>query len=116
MDDRNKEYLRKGFDGLEAAGMQTPQSIARTQAEFERARGVLREAMGVNYDKQLSDYKKMLQELMHKFKIGALMAADHAIKRLQLPENKHADTTNGMAQLMFMAAALDLVEPDIRRN
>jgi hypothetical protein len=116
MDDRNREYLTKGFDALEQAGMQTPQSIARANAEYEQARKLLREAMGSNYDNIISDYRKMLQELMHKFKISPLMAASHAIERLSLPENKHVDTEDGKAQLMFMAAALDLLEPDLKRN
>lgn len=116
MDERNREYLQKGFGSLENAGMQTPASIQRANAEYEQARKLLRETMGANYDKHLSDYRKMLQELMHKFKVGPLMAANHAIQRLQLPENKHVDTEDGKAQLMFMAAALDLLEPDLRRN
>lgn len=111
----NEEYLREAFKQLEAAGINSPHTLKRINDEFQASRETLRQTMGSTYDQRISEYKQMLHELMHKFKVGALLAARHAIEQLQKPEHKDTDPL-GIAQMMFMAAALDILEPQIRNN
>jgi hypothetical protein len=85
MDERNQEYLAGAFKQLHAAGFRTPQEMREIQDAFVFARNMLRQSLGSKYDSTLSDYKKIIQDTAHRFKVTALMSADHCMKSLDAP-------------------------------
>jgi hypothetical protein len=117
MDSRNEEYLKGAFKQLHAAGFRTPDELKAIQDSFVHARDMLRQSLGSKYDSMLSDYKKIIQDTAHRFKINALMATDHCMKSLDSPTAPYmTDEEKDGSKALFMAAALDLIEPDIGRN
>ena len=104
-------------------GTMTPEEISQranllnsaSEFQFQQARQMMRNVMGVNYEKRISDYKGMLQDVMKKFNLQPLMACEHCILELEQKHHKSIDP-DGWAKLCFLAAALDMVEPEVRRN
>jgi len=116
MDPRNEVYLEAAYKQLAQVGIKSPDRIRQINEEFQQARQMLRKTLGAKYDSEMHGHKQALQGFMQKNKVTSpLLAARMAMEAFDRSPEKPNDPL-GVAKLMIMAAALDLLDPEIFRN